>query len=246
VPGGIRALTVPMARRGGRKGQDVGGSEELTARLRRAPMAGGRSPDFVPERAGGAPGPLFAAWLSQALADGVPEPQVVTVSTVDAGGRPSARVVILRGLECEGEQCGFRFAGDAGSRKGTDLAARPYAALTWYWPAYGRQIRAAGPVQTLDATAAREDFLGRSEAARVAGLTGRMSEPLSGPQEYETERARARARAAADPDAVPERHTVYLLRAEEIEFFQLAADRFHRRLRYRRTESGWQREQLWP
>ncbi len=220
--------------------------DALRARLRGAPGTAGPLPDLDPERAGDAPGPLFADWLWHALDEGVPEPQTMTLSTVDAAGRPSSRVLILRGLECEGDDCAFLFASDAGSRKGADLAARPYAALNWYWPGQGRQIRAAGPVEALGGAAARADFLGRGEASRIAGFTGRMSGPLPGPAAYEEERARARGILAADRDAVPAGHTVYLLRADEVEFFQLAADRFHRRLRYRREGSRWSRGLLWP
>jgi pyridoxamine 5'-phosphate oxidase len=220
--------------------------DALRARLRGARGASETLPGFDPGRAGDAPGPLFADWLWQAFEDAVPEPQVMTLSTAGAGGRPSSRVLILRGLECEGDECAFRFATDARSRKGVDLAARPYAALNWYWPAQGRQIRAAGPVEVLGGQAAREDFLGRGEASRVAGFAGPMSAALPGPEAYESGRARAREIVADDPGAVPGDHTVYLLRAEEVEFFQLAADRFHRRLRFTREGARWAHGQLWP
>ncbi len=221
--------------------------DSLRDRLRSAPPAtAGPLPSFDPERAPDAPGPLFAEWLAHALDERVPEPRAMTLGTADADGRSSSRVLVLRGFELADGACAFRFSGDAAGRKAADLAARPYAALTWYWPAMGRQIRAAGPVETLDAAATRADFHGRGEASRTAGFTGRTSAPLSGRAEYERAWSRARARLAAEPDAVPEHHRLYLLRAEEAEFFQLAADGFHRRLRYTRDGSGWQRGQLWP
>jgi pyridoxamine 5'-phosphate oxidase len=225
---------------------DVTEVDALRARLRTAPMAARRLPGFDPAAAGADPAPLFAAWLLRALDEGVPEPHVMTLATVDAAGRPDARVLVLRGVDDTGGACGFRFASDAGSRKGAELAARPYAALTWYWPAQGRQVRAAGPVEALDRATADADFRSRSEASRIAALTGAMSAPLTGPEAYESAREAARDRLAAAPGTVPDGHTVYLLRAAEVEFFQLAADRFHRRLRYRRTDRGWDREQLWP
>ena len=73
-----------------------------------------------------------------------------------------------------------------------------------------------------------------------------MSSPLSGSSEYASERARAQAQVSGDPDAVPEGHTVYELRAREVEFYQLARDSFHRRLLYSRDGAGWTRGQLWP
>ncbi|MEU6173801.1 pyridoxamine 5'-phosphate oxidase family protein [Streptantibioticus parmotrematis] len=218
--------------------------DDLMARLRRAPALAGPLPRFDPATAGDRPGPVFADWLGRALDDEVPEPQVMTLSTADAAGRPSARVLVLRGFDPA--ECSFDFATDAASRKGGELAVNPYAALTWYWPAHGRQIRAAGPVTVLDRQHARDDFLGRGEASRVAGFTGTMSAPLAGAEAYDEGRARAREVLAATPDAVPDGHTVHRLRPDEVEFFQGSGDRFHRRLRYVRDGDGWRRGELWP
>jgi pyridoxamine 5'-phosphate oxidase len=220
-------------------------AEALLARMRQAPVLAGPLPEFDPERADDTPGPLFARWLAHALDGGVPEPHVMTLSTADAGARPSARVLMLRGVDIEG--CGFVFASDSGSRKGRDLTVNPYAALSWYWPLHGRQIRMSGRVAVLDDAVAHRDFLGRGEASRIAGFTGRMSEPLAGPDEYDRERRRAAGLVAADPQAVPEGHTVYVLSADEAEFFQGDSRGFHVRLRYARAEDGrWSRGLLWP
>ncbi|WP_333767906.1 pyridoxine/pyridoxamine 5'-phosphate oxidase [Streptomyces sp. IBSBF 2435] len=216
----------------------------LLDRIRAAPVLAGPLPHFDPDTAPAAPGPLFADWLDRALADGVPEPQIVTLSTAAADGTPSARVLLLRGLDSA--DCGFVFAGDSGSGKGQDLAARPVAALTWYWPAHGRQIRMAGPVDVLGEEATRRDYLGRSPAARIAGFTGRTSAPLDGPGEYEREHRAAEALVAAEPSRVPATHTVYRLRAREAEFFQADPARWHLRLRYTRDGDGWTRTLLWP
>jgi pyridoxamine 5'-phosphate oxidase len=230
---------------GGTAGSTASGDELLLARARKAPVLAGPLPDFDPRSAPDAPGPLFASWLSRALDDEVPEPHVMTLSTASADGAPSARVLMLRGIDSVG--CRYDFASDAGSgRKGRDLAGNPRAALTWYWPAHGRQIRIAGTVAVLDEQATRADFLGRSERARTAGFTGRMSEPLAGPEEYERERRKAAELVAAEPDRVPERHTLYRLRATEAEFFQADPRRFHLRVRYLREGDGWTRTLLWP
>lgn len=239
------------------------GDAALLAGLRAAPVLAGPLPEFDPAEAAEAPGPLFAAWLELALSDAVPEPHVMTLATAAADGTPSARVLMLRGIDTDA--CAFDFASDAGSRKGRDLAANPRAALTWYWPAHGRQIRMAGPVDVLDEETTRRDFLGRSPASRAAGFTGRMSGPLTGPMEYERARAAAEALVAAEPERIPEGHTVYRLRAREAEFFQADPGRFHVRLRYTRNEQagehldgrdgarpdedtggGWTRTLLWP
>lgn len=220
------------------------GDEALLARMRAAPVLAGPLPRFDAEDAPDAPGPLFARWLDQALADGVPEPHVVTLSTASPDGVPSARVLMLRGVDTA--DCACLFASDAESPKGRDLAANPRAALTWYWPAHGRQIRMTGPVDALGEDAARRDYLGRSEASRAAGFTGRTSRPLGGAGEYERARRAARELIAAEPGRVPDGHTVYRLRAQEAEFFQADPARFHLRVRYTRSGDGWTRTLLWP
>lgn len=218
--------------------------EELPPRLRGVPVLAGPLPSFDPDGADPSPGRQFARWLDEALDDGVPEPHVMTLGTADRDGRPSARVLLLRGLGADAGT--FVFASDAGSHKGHDLAANPHAALSWYWPLQGRQIRAAGPVEVLDADAARGDFLRRREASRIAGFTGRMSAPLADPGAYDAERRRAADVVAADPRAVPEGHTVYRLRADEMEFFQGSEGTFHVRLHYVRQGGEWRRGLLWP
>ena len=220
------------------------GDELLLARARKAPVLAGPLPHFDPRSAPDAPGPLFADWLSRALADDVPEPHVMTLSTAGADGAPSARVLMLRGIDSA--DCGYDFASDAGSRKGRDLAGNPRAALAWYWPAHGRQIRMVGTVAVRDEAATRADFRGRGEQARIGGFTGRMSEPLSGPEEYERAHRRAAALVAADPGRVPDGHTLYRLRATEAEFFQADPGRFHLRVRYLRDGGRWIRTLLWP
>jgi pyridoxamine 5'-phosphate oxidase len=168
----------------------------------------------------------------------------MTLSTAGPDGDPSARVLILRGIDTAG--CAFDFASDVRSRKGRDLAANPRAALTWYWPAQGRQIRMSGPVAVLDENARRRDFLGRSEKARTAAFTGTIDRPLPGPEEYDRAYREAARLVAAEPERVPVTHTVYRLRAREAEFFQGDPAHFNLRLRYVREGRGWTRSLLWP
>ncbi|MFD3457595.1 pyridoxal 5'-phosphate synthase [Streptomyces sp. NPDC058691] len=231
----------------GAAGQDPVTADSLRERMRSAPVLAGPLPGFDPATAGPAPGPVFARWLARALDDGVPEPHVMTLATAGADGRPSARVLMLRGVDIEG--CAFDFASEAASRKGRDLAERPYACLSWYWPAHGRQVRMAGAVRTLDRDTARRDFLGRREASRAAGFTGLMSAPLDGRAAYEHARRRAAGHVAAAPEDVPEGHTVYRLVADEAEFWQADPAGGHVRLRYLRDPAapeGWTRGLLWP
>lgn len=218
--------------------------EALLARVRAAPVLAGPLPRFDPGAAPDAPGPLFAQWLDRALADAVPEPQLMTLSTAGADGAPSARVLLLRGIDTA--DCAYDFATDSRSPKGRDLADNPRAALTWYWPAHGRQIRMTGPVTVLGEEATRRDYLGRGETARAAGFAGLTSAPLSGPEEYDRALRAARGLVAAEPERVPPTHALYRLRARQAEFWQADPARFHLRLRYERSGDGWTRNLLWP
>ncbi|MDX6354461.1 MAG: pyridoxamine 5-phosphate oxidase [Streptomyces sp.] len=218
--------------------------EALLARMRAAPVLAGPLPEFDPDAAPDTPGPLFAEWLDRALAERVAEPQLMTLSTAGADGAPSARVLLLRGIDTAG--CAYDFATDSRSPKGRDLAGNPRAALTWYWPAHGRQIRMTGPVTVLGEEAARRDYLGRGETARAAGFAGLTSAPLTGPEEYDRALRAARELVAAEPDRVPPTHTLYRLRAHQAEFWQGNPGQFHLRLRYERSGDEWTRNLLWP
>ncbi|MFJ4674743.1 pyridoxamine 5'-phosphate oxidase family protein [Kitasatospora sp. NPDC088783] len=98
-----------------------------------------------PDRTATGPAALFTAWLLDALAAGGPDAQVVTLSTVDAAGRPDARVLVLRDVDASA--AAWHFWTEPDSAKAHQLATRPDAALTVYWPAQGRQVRLRGPVR---------------------------------------------------------------------------------------------------
>ncbi|MFC5886293.1 pyridoxal 5'-phosphate synthase [Kitasatospora sp. CM 4170] len=215
--------------------------------LGRPPMAR-PLPSFDAEAAPGEPGPLFVDWLATALAAGALDPQVATLSTVDADGMPDARVLVLRDVDAAGT--GWVFSAAADSPKGRQLADHPAAALTLYWPQLGRQVRVRGTVERAADQVAGAEFATRSPAARVGALVGRQSEPLGSLAEYDEAVAVARRRLEATPDAVAAGHAVYTLWANEVEFWQGDADRRHVRLRYTRTgpvrAPEWSRTLLWP
>jgi pyridoxamine 5'-phosphate oxidase len=144
------------------------------------------------------------------------------------------------------DETGWSFASHAGSRKGRHLIARPYAALGFYWPVLGRQVRVRGPVSAAPSEEAQGDLHARSTGALAAALTGRQSEILGSAEELARASESAWERAAREPEAPVPSWTLYRLRAEEVEFFQGDAARRHVRLRYRSTEEGWTRELLWP
>jgi pyridoxamine 5'-phosphate oxidase len=212
--------------------------------LRAIPAVTGPLPGFDPEAAPDDPVPLFVQWLATAIDAGVPEPHAMTLSTADPRGRPSARVLVCRDVDGAGS---WYFGSAAASPKGRELRANPQAALTFYWPQQGRQIRIRGTVAPggeggADSAA---DFLVRSPQSRAESLTGRQSEVLADPAELEIALREARARLATAPGLVGD-WTLYALTAADVEFWQADDQRRHTRLRYERAGRGWARVRLWP
>ena len=211
--------------------------------LRGLPVFAGELPDFHPDQAPGDPVDLFADWLAAAIAAQVPEPHVMSLATVAVDGRPSSRMLILKDVEPAGR---WYFASTSTSRKGRELAERPYAALGFYWPQMGRQIRIGGRVEPAGRERSQADFLARPPASRMEGLVGRQSEVLADPAELAAALIAARAEVEADPQRVAPAWTLYGLRADEVEFWQGDKDRRHIRLRYQREGQEWSRRRLWP
>ncbi|MET9042076.1 pyridoxal 5'-phosphate synthase [Streptomyces sp. NPDC048231] len=199
-------------------------------------------PSFDPATAPEEPLTLFTQWFARAVAAGQSEPHTMSLATADPDGTPDVRIVLLHGADAQG----WAFATHAGSRKGRQLAARPYAALGFYWPVQGRQVRVRGPVSAAPAAEGRADLHARSTGALAAALTGRQSEVLGSAQELARASEEAWERAQRQPDAPVPSWTLYRVRPQEVEFFQGDERRRHVRLVYRRSEQGWARELLWP
>ncbi|MGW0699603.1 pyridoxine/pyridoxamine 5'-phosphate oxidase [Streptomyces sp. NPDC002867] len=199
-------------------------------------------PSFGPDAAPDTPLELFHHWFAEAAAAGQREPHTMTLATVDDEGRPDLRTLMLHDADARG----WHFASHSTSAKGRQLAALPEAALGFYWATQGRQVRVRGTVTTGTATEGQADLHARSTGALAAALTGRQSEVLSSRAELARASEAAWERAEAEPDAPVPTWTLYVLRPREVEFFQGDARRRHVRLRYRRTEDGWERELLWP
>ncbi|MCX5200557.1 pyridoxal 5'-phosphate synthase [Streptomyces sp. NBC_00237] len=199
-------------------------------------------PHFAPEAAPATPLPLFRAWLREAAEAGQPEAHVMTLATADADGRPSTRVLTLH----DADEDGWHFGTHSTSRKGRELAARPDAALGFYWPVQARQVRVEGQVLSGTPEAATADLHARSTGALAAALTGRMSDVLPSQAELREASEASWTRAEADPTLTAPTWTLYALAPTAVEFFQGDARRQHVRLRYRRDGERWVRELLWP
>jgi pyridoxamine 5'-phosphate oxidase len=200
-------------------------------------------PHFDPDAAPDDPVTLFLRWLEAAIQEAVPAPHAMTAATADDRGRPSSRVLICKDVDDGGR---WYFASNAASGKGRDLAVNPRAALSFFWPQQGRQIRIRGAVVPAGEPASAADFLARPAASRAEGLVGRQSEPLGDLAELDRAFRQAHDRVLADPGLVAPGWTLYALTADEVEFWQGDPERRHVRLRYQRTASAWTRHLLWP
>lgn len=217
-------------------------TDDLRALLRGLAVFAGDLPAFDTEATPDEPVPLFTEWLRTAIERDVPEPHVMTLSTVDSEGRPTSRALILKNVDGSG----WQFASTSAGRKGRELGATPFAALNFYWQPLGRQVRVRGAVRSLGPEASARDFLARSPGSRVETLAGRQSEPLTDPADLAEAVARAEQRVAAEPDLVSPTWTLYAVQPDEVEFWQADKGRRHVRLRYERGDDGWTKGRLWP
>jgi pyridoxamine 5'-phosphate oxidase len=216
--------------------------ERLTRRLRKLPVLEGSGKEFDPDEAPEHPEELFVSWLVDAIESGAREPHAMTLSTVDASGRPDSRVLILKGVD-DGR---WMFATSRESRKGEEIAANPWAAASFYWPEVGRQVRIRGRVLDAGAEETARDFLERPAASRAASLAGNQSRELTDPADVRLAFEEAAQSVEADPALVPDHWVLFHLVPDEIEFWQSDPERQHVRLRYELTAGRWSRRRLWP
>lgn len=182
------------------------------------------------------------AFLADARAAGHPMPDGFALATADADAAPSVRMVLLRGLDAEG----LRFFTDRRSRKGTDLAANPRAAATFWWPQTDRQVRVAGGVVQLADDASRRYWESRPRASRLSAWASHQGHEASGRGELEA-RVRDLERRYSDDIPLPPYWGGYLLRPERFEFWESRENRLHDRIEYLPDGTGgWRRRVLQP
>ncbi len=181
-------------------------------------------------------------WLAAAREAGIYEPEAMTLATVDAGGRPRARYVLLRGLD----ERGFQFFTNYRSAKARELEANPQAALTFGWLQVHRSVRVEGTAQRLPEAESDAYFAGRPRAARISAWASPQSEAVSSREELERAAAAVEQRFAGAEVPRPPHWGGFVVHPEQIELWQGRSGRLHDRLRYTRAADGWRIERLAP
>jgi pyridoxamine 5'-phosphate oxidase len=186
----------------------------------------------------------FERWLEDAREAGVVEPLAMTVATASEDGRPSARILLLRGVD----KRGFAFYTNYESQKGVELAANPRAALVFHWDVLGRQVRLEGRVERLSREESESYFVSRPPGSQIAAWASDQSRVVAGGRpELEERFHAAEARfASAETIPLPPFWGGYRLVPDWIEFWHSRENRLHDRLRYRRATRGWTVERLAP
>lgn len=184
----------------------------------------------------------FEAWLAEAVAAGMIEPTAMTLATVDADGRPSARVVLFKGFD----RGGFCFYTHYDSRKARALAAHPFAAATFWWDRLERSVRIEGRVEKLPRDVSEAYFHSRPHGSQVGAVTSRQSRVVGSREELDARLAENEARFAGQVVPLPDDWGGYRLVPDAIEFWQGRANRVHDRLVYRHVDGAWRIERLEP
>lgn len=198
---------------------------------------------LLEDNVGSDPFQLFAAWLQDAVENGIREPNAMTLATADAEGRPSARVVLLKSYD-EG---GFVWFTNYASRKGRELAANPYAALVFWWGDLERQVRIEGQVEQTSAAESDAYYGSRPLGARLGAWVSAQSSVIANRAVLEDRLQELTAHYAQSEPQRPPFWGGYRLRPQVIEFWQGGENRLHDRLVYRREETGaWRMERLAP
>ena len=183
----------------------------------------------------------FETWLQQAIDAQLPEPNAMTLATVGADGRPSTRIVLIKGVD----ERGIVWYSNFNSRKGQELAGNPMAALQFHWVELERVVRIEGPVEHVSAAEADAYYASRPLDSRIGAWASPQSQVIPSRGVLVAQAARYAAQFALSPPRPPHWGGFRLL-PDRWEFWQGRKSRLHDRLRYRMVDDHWLRERLAP
>lgn len=187
---------------------------------------------------------LFAQWFDLARKKEISDPNAMTLATVDGGGLPNARMVLLKDIDARG----LSFFTNLESAKGRELAANPKAALVFHWKSIRRQVRFRGGVERVSDVEADAYFATRAKGAQIGAWASPQSRPMEGRFALERRVVEETARLGLGPTPRPPHWSGFRLVPFEIEFWVNRPFRLHDRLVFRRSsaDTDWRTERLYP
>jgi len=192
--------------------------------------------------AGDDPFALFHRWMNDALREEIPQPNAMTLATVDSRNQPSARIVLMKAFD----ERGLSFFTSYVGRKAQELSLNNRAAAVFFWESMHRQVRIAGTVTRTSRAESDEYFQTRPRDSRLAAWSAEQSSVLESREALVRSFAEHQQRFGDGPIPTPESWGGFLLNPVEFEFWQGRENRLHDRLRYQRDGGGWKRNRLAP
>lgn len=192
--------------------------------------------------AGNDPLSLFDQWYRDAVGSGVYLPESMALGTATPDGKPSVRLVLLKGYDARG----LVFYTNYGSRKAAELDVNPHATLAFHWAILQRQVRLEGPVERVSREESEAYFRSRPRGSQIGAWASSQSKPLANREDLEREVERYEKEFEGKEVPLPPSWGGYRLSPDSVEFWQGRANRLHDRVKFLRTPTGWDRLRLYP